>query len=48
MVVKDVDSFMTCGAVLAQMPTSEKDLPIPWAFQSITLFPSPNQNRPFF
>ena len=29
MVVKDVDSFMTCGAVLAQMPKGEKHLPIP-------------------
>ena len=29
MVVKDVDSFMTCEAVLAQMPKSEKRLPIP-------------------
>ena len=29
MVVKDVDSFMTCGAVLAQMPKNEKHLPIP-------------------
>ena len=29
MVVKDVDSFMTRGAVLAQMPKGEKPLPIP-------------------
>ena len=29
MVIKDVDSFMTCGAALAQMPKSEKHLPIP-------------------
>ena len=41
MVVKDVDSFMTCGAVLAQMPKSEQHLPIPCN----TLFPFPNQNR---
>ena len=29
MIVKDFDSFMTCGAVLAQMPKSEKHLSIP-------------------
>ena len=29
MVVKDVDSFMTCEAVLVQMPKSKKHLPIP-------------------
>ena len=26
MIVKDFDSFMTCGAVLAQMPKSEKHI----------------------
>ena len=29
MIIKDFDSFMTCGAVLAQMPKSEKHLSIP-------------------
>ena len=50
MVVKDVDSVMTCGAVLTQMLKDEKHFAniVPyWAFQSITLFPFPNQNRPF-
>ena len=28
MVVKDVDSVMTCGAVLAQMPKGEKHFAI--------------------
>ena len=43
MVVKDVDSVLTCGAVLAQMPKSETFCQYStkqhWAFQSITLFP---------
>ena len=49
MVVKDVDSVMTCGAKNAKRwqtfcPYSTMQH---WAFQSIALLPFPNQNRPF-
>ena len=51
MVVKIVDSVMICGAVLAQILKGETFCQYSttqhWAFQSITLFPFPNQNRPF-
>ena len=53
MVVKGIDSVMTCGAALAQMPKGEKyfcqySTMQHWAFQSITLFPFPNQRGHFY
>ena len=47
MVVTDVDSVMTCGAALAKIFCQYSTMQH-WAFQSITLFPFPNQKRPFF